>query len=422
MDDATRPLLASSPCPYSTQLRKHLVGGRRRRKSVAGSANQLQLVINMISAGLGSGIFALPWSTAGASVIPAVSIIGLVLFLNAWTISIVVEAGERYQIFDLGSLLGKLPGRLGRGAQVVCNVILWISTYLCLVSFLLVITDCISVCVDLGAHSREKTVVLSCALILPLCHLDQKRLSMTSAVTVLATVNVFWHIASCLVQVEIAQPVCLLGFSWGLIAMFSAMMQSVVMQMCVLPMYLELKDRTPKKFRDVTRVSFVVLMFLFSSFAVFGYEAFGQETQSNVLLELPLTQWGVFSRLGAAAAAVGVSPLFIHPMLASVKDRAPSVVSTARIGVVVCTGITAVHVRDLGAVNTVAGALSCATFVALVPCLIGLNLVAKSADPRWRTSMFALLGFGVVVSVLGLFVQDNYATSTASVCLWSQSW
>merc|ERR1711868_248264 len=71
-------------------------------------------------------------------------------------------------------------------------------------------------------------------------------------------------------------------------------MQSVVMQMCVLPMYLELKDRTPEKFRDVTRVSFVVLMFLFSSFAVFGYEAFGQETQSNVLLELPLTQWGVF--------------------------------------------------------------------------------------------------------------------------------
>merc|ERR1712136_716566 len=183
----------------------------------------------------------------------------------------------------------------------------------------------------------------------------------------------------------------------GLIAMFSAMMQSVVMQMCVLPMYLELKDRTLEKFRDVTRVSFVVLMFLFSS-------------------------WAVFSRLGAAAAAVGVSPLFIHPMLASVKDRAPSVVSTARIGVVVCTGITAVHVRDLGAVNTVAGALSCATFVALVPCLIGLNLVAKSADPRWRTSMFALLGFGVVVSVLGLFVQDNYATSTASVCLWSQSW
>merc|ERR1719223_1431087 len=72
-----------------------------------GNATTTELVVNLITCGLGTGVFTLPWSTAGSSVVPAVAIIGFVLGLNAWTISIIVEAGERHQTFNLGSLMGR---------------------------------------------------------------------------------------------------------------------------------------------------------------------------------------------------------------------------------------------------------------------------------------------------------------------------
>ena len=49
---------------------------------------------------------------SGSSVVPAVAIIGFVLGLNAWTISIIVEAGERHQTFNLGPLMGRIPGAM----------------------------------------------------------------------------------------------------------------------------------------------------------------------------------------------------------------------------------------------------------------------------------------------------------------------
>lgn len=38
---------------------------------------------------------------------------------------------------------------------------------------------------------------------------------------------------------------CFMGISWGSAAMFASMMQAVMLQMCVLPMYGEMKDREP---------------------------------------------------------------------------------------------------------------------------------------------------------------------------------
>lgn len=76
-----------------------------------GKATQCQLVLHLAKAGLGPGSVSLPWSTAGASAIPAEVIIGLLLVINAWTLSIVVEVGEWHKTFDLG--LSKLLGSNG---------------------------------------------------------------------------------------------------------------------------------------------------------------------------------------------------------------------------------------------------------------------------------------------------------------------
>merc|ERR1719156_500262 len=98
--------------------------------------------MNLVTGGLGAGILSLPWSTAGASVVPAVAVIAATLLVNAWTISVLVRAAERHQTFDLGGLLALLPNGIGPYAQAFTNLGIWFSMYLCLIGYMVIVADC----------------------------------------------------------------------------------------------------------------------------------------------------------------------------------------------------------------------------------------------------------------------------------------
>lgn len=394
-----------------------------------GTATARELAMNLITAGLGTGIFTLPWSTAGSSALPAILIIGVVLTLNAWTISLIVQAGERHQTFNLGALLGRLPGNSGVAAEAAVNVFLCVSQYLCLVSYVIVMADCFHT--SLPFECRRSLFVLAAAVIvLPLCFLDQSRLSFTSTAAVLAIANIFANIAAQFVSAELTGsqvPVCYFGVSTGSIAMFSAMMQTVIIQMCALPMYQELENRSPAKFCGIVNFSFGVLFVLCSAFAVIGYFSFGKAVHSNVLLNLPNTHMGHISRLGAAVSVAAVYPIIMNPMTAplrtsSVVSRFGSgVASFAVVCIVAASAAAALVVQDLGFVNVVNGALSCGVFVALAPSLVGLNLLGqRSQKTVFRGLMYCLIAGGLLFAALGLIVTDNYADSLASTCAWGR--
>jgi len=390
-----------------------------------GNATTTELMVNLITCGLGTGVFTLPWSTAGSSIVPAVAIIGFVLGLNAWTISIIVEAGERHQTFNLGSLMGRIPGALGRVSEATVHIVTWVSTYLCLVSYIIVIVD--SLDSVMGTFHRSSLAILAGTAVLPLCFLDQKRLAFTSTLAVIATANVFIVIFGQFMHSELdgTRPwSCFLGVSTGSIAMFSAMMQTVVIQVCILPMYEELKDRSPQKFNKIVVVSFSFLFVLCSAFAVIGYLAFGPAVSSNVLNNLPATQWGHLTRLSAAAAVLAVYPIIINPMIAPLRNPAivmnPTIAPVATVAVVLASMFAATFVNDLGFVNVVNGSLSCGAFVALAPSLVGLYLLeSKSLGSEWRIAMYGLIVFGTVFSVLGGLMTDNYTQSLKAACLWA---
>jgi len=390
-----------------------------------GTATSSELMVNLITCGLGTGVFTLPWSTAGSSIVPAVAIIGFVLALNAWTISIIVEAGERHQTFNLGSLIGRIPGALGRVSEAGVNFFIGMSTYLCLVSYIIVIID--SLHSVMGSYHRSSLAIMAGTAVLPLCFLDQKRLAFTSTLAVIATANVFMVICGQFVHTEIdgtRPPSCFMGVSTGSIAMFSAMMQTVVIQVCILPMYEELKDRTPQKFNRIVVVSFSFLFVLCSAFAVIGYLAFGPSVSSNVLNNLPATHWGHLTRLSAAAAVLAVYPIILNPMIAPLRNPTivmnPMIAPMATVAVVLASMITATFVDDLGFVNVVNGSLSCGAFVALAPSLVGLYLLgSKSLEGEWRFAMYGLIVFGTVCSVLGGLMTDNYTQALHAACMWA---
>lgn len=387
-----------------------------------GTATSSELVVNLITCGLGTGVFTLPWSTAGSSVVPAVAIIGFVLALNAWTINIIVEAGERHQTFNLGSLMGRIPGTLGRVSEGTVNIVMWLSTYLCLVSYVIVIVD--SLHSVMGLYHRSTLAILAGAAVLPLCFLDQKRLAFTSTLAVAATANVFMVICGQFVHSEIdgtRPPSCFMGISTGSIAMFSAMMQTVVIQVCILPMYEELKDRSPAKFNRIVIVSFSFLFVLCSAFAVIGYMAFGPTVSSNVLNNLPATHWGHLTRLSAAAAVLAVYPIIINPMIAPLRNPTivtnPMIAPLATVAVVLASMLAATYVDDLGFVNVVNGSISCGAFVAFAPSLVGLYLLGQtSMVAEWRFAMYGLIAFGTVCSVLGALMTDNYTQALHAAC------
>ncbi|CAE7849695.1 unnamed protein product, partial [Symbiodinium necroappetens] len=134
-----------------------------------------QLTLNLVVCGLGTGIFTLPWSTAGASCTVGVLIVAGVLALNAWTIFILIEAAEVHQAFDIGSLLSSLPGALGRVAPPVVNAVIWIGGFFCLVSYVIVIADCAG---PMAGVAAWKLKALTSVLVLPLCFLDMAPVQM----------------------------------------------------------------------------------------------------------------------------------------------------------------------------------------------------------------------------------------------------
>jgi len=242
--------------------------------SMTATINSVQLAINLINLCFGVGVFSLPWSLAGASLIPGISITLGVLIVNYWTNMIVVEAAERKQIFEFGELLGSIPGSLGPILQTFYVTVNWLSCYIVLIMYLGVMADsALPYVAGTMIYDRSVLVTLFAIMLTPVCFLDMKYLSFTSALSVIVTVSIFFIVVQTLIERPLVDDLlvptpCMFGLSLGSVTMFSAMMQAVVIQTVVVPMYGQLENRSVRKFRNVLRFSFGFLFLFLMSFAI----------------------------------------------------------------------------------------------------------------------------------------------------------
>lgn len=210
---------------------------------------------------------------------------------------------------------------------------------------------------------------------------------------------------------------CMFGSTLrGNFSMISAMFQAVVIQMCVLPMYEELEDRSPQKFDKIVAVGFGILFFLFCGFSIVGYLLIGPEVQSNILKDLPHNIGSSIAQVGTMLVVSCVYPIMVYPMIApilagqgrilGVSRRIVAVV--AKVVVVIAVMFTALFVEQLGLVNIINGAMSAGIFVALVPSVIGLALLESGTCTK--VGLLLLLIVGITVSAMGLVFSDNYVS------------
>lgn len=345
-------------------------------------------------------------------------IVAGVLLLNFWTISIIVRAADKYAVFDLGSVIRQLPGRAGPALEFITNVFVWISMFLCLVSYIIVIHDSAENFVkDTWLDNRLLLVTLASILVLPLTFLSQRLLEKTSTVAIAINVYLFVLVGVLYCQQASNDNLpqsCIFGVTIkGNFAMITVMFQAVIVQMCVLPMYQELEDRSPQKFDKIVAVGFGVLFFIFCGFASVSYMLYGPTVESDILTQLPHNAWGDLAKIGVIFVVACVYPIMVYPMIApliasdGMFGMSPTVLATsAKFVIVLGALLVASRVDSLGVVNVINGAMSAAVFVALVPSVVGLCLLDTS--PPGKIALTVLLVVGLLVSGLGFIFKENY--------------
>lgn len=374
-------------------------------------ATAVQTALNLTTAALGSGILSLPWAGAGASVGMAVALTGFALLLNGWTTLIVVEAGEKYQVFDLGGLLALLPGRLGTISQVANNVLIFASQCLCLVSYCTIVGDAVFAVLP---RFRTLGIVIFALFVLPVSFASMRYLAFTSTLAIAVVFYIFGY----LVYLSFADPLyttaghelCVFGVAAGTVSMFSALINGTILQVFVLPIYAELENRSVAKFRRVMFASFTFIFVLYTGFLFAGLGAFGRVVKSNVLNSMPDGTPATIARVSMSVVMLGVYPINVKPMTAMIRDKRLTFLTTV-IVVGTTLGVALAGV-ELGVINTLNGALEVGAFVTIGPAL-----VAVYALQARRCPMLVLMVFGAVLSAVGLFVVDNYVNDLVASCL-----
>lgn len=443
------------------------------------TATVTQLTTSLIVGGLGAGVLSMPWSAAGASVIPSIIIAILVLGINAWTIMILVITAEKYQEFDVAALLSKLPGRMGKISFWVFNGLVWLTMFGCLIGYMIVVADAMVPATGEAAvfssypfNSREFWIISSSVILIPICFLPMKYLSFTSTLSLVVTIYLLVLINYNWAVDDTPKAICYMGIGRGSIAYLSTMMYSVAIQMCVLPMYQELENRTPKRFFKVIVYAFGALMITYCTFSVSGYFSFGGTVPSNVLTAhwAALSQNVVYSvRLGTVLVVIGVYPVMMFPMIAPLRNlkaredkkrttnsdlarissdmtapfladnssdspinirgsssasssvtkimTQPWVIPVVTIVIIACAMALAFVIPNLGEMTIINGAASCIGFIALCPFLIGFYMMGSGTCTR--IGLVCLLVAGSVIGILGFVYKDNYIQDVDQEnCLW----
>lgn len=437
-DDATTVSTVDTPTPDSPLSWASADSPKSSHAECKRSkASLFSVIANLVMSGLGAGILSLPWAMAGASIIPSVITIAVVMALNASTIMILVVAAERHQAFDLGALLAHLPGGIGPAVQAFNNVLIWISVFLTLVGYIVVMTDSLEpfavswLGLDMtrDVHFwlvRAPLLAASGIIVLPICFVDQQRLAVSSVVGICVTIYLFIVVAILFAKHGVAPECCIAsGIHEGTLTMFSTLMQCAIIQMCILPMYEELENRSPRRFGVAVMAAFGSLALMFAAFSVVAYTVFGPHVQGNVMMDFPHDIFGDSARVGMTAVTLAVFPIMMLSMITPIRHWEETtgrtngnLAAVASVCIVAASSIGGAFVGRLGALNAMNGALQVSFFIGLAPGLTGLYLLGRE-DVAWRVAMYALIVVSTILSVVGAMYTDNAVNQIADTCLWS---
>jgi len=350
--------------------------------------------------------------------VPGAVVQAFVMLVMAETCCIVAEACEKYQAFDIGKLVRLIPGPLGSVTECLCNLVIWVGMFMCLVGYMIVSVDIVLPMVSSGPlDSRVVLIMISTACCLPLCYVNQQYLAFSSFLAIAVNIYLVLLVAyQFLVSPWTGEPSCTFGYGKGIVSLYSTIMMAVVMQMCTPPMYKTLEHRSVARFRKVVYTSYSFLFLLFTGFQTVALYAFGPLVPQDILVSLPGNVAGNAARLGMLGVILGVYPIMMIPMVAPILDAewgGKSMASFTKAGIAVSGMVVAFFVTQLGVLNVINGSFTVVIIVTLAPGLVGLYLVEKN-----KIMMRLLIAMGAVTSILGFLLPENYVGDVQRACFW----
>jgi len=378
--------------------------------------SMLTMTVNWITAGLGVGMLSLPWSAAGASVIPGAMVNAVVMFTMAYTMVIVAEACEKYQTFDLGALVRHLPGRTGPVMSGLSNLIIWVCNFMCLIGYMIVVADSVlPMLSDSPLKSRTLLIAAMSSICLPLCYVDQNYLAFSSWLAIAINVYLFVYVGylSAITPWE-GTPMCAFGLGKGMASMCNTVVMALSLQMLVPPMYETLEYRSVARFRTVIFTAFGFLFLLFVGFQTAALYAFGPYVPQDLLASLPHDVAGNTVRFGMIGMVLGVYPLMVMPMVAPIRNvewGGKSMAKWVTLGIVASSMAASFYVTQLGVLNVLNGAIIVLIICTLAPALLGLQL-----QKNWL-AMMMLVVVGSALLVCGILLPENYVDEVQNSCL-----
>lgn len=379
------------------------------------SASPTTVTLNLIGGSFGIGIFSLSWTVAGSSIVSSIFVFAIVVIVNAWTVHVLVRGAEKYDVYDLGSLLSKLHPRISRISQYTVNITNYAVLLIGQINYTTVMAVALKDIMGNSGWSAIASRVTVGAVMLPLCFLNQKYLNVTSGITI--TLNLFIFGIICYLPKR-PTGTCALGIGEGTMSMVASFEQAIVIQMCALPMYQDMKDRSPARFCRSVNTAFLVVFFLFSAYFTLGYLTFGPEVHGLILRSFPDDPFGEMGRIAGGISVVGCYPIFEQAMVAPIWNlksdmRWPFYVAATVITVGGTTALS-IFISDYAILNVISGCICAVVFVCLVPCVVGYSLLELSGFER--TGLMVLLVIGTTIGILGFFYSDNYVGGMH--CFW----
>merc|ERR1712137_1521270 len=313
----------------------------------------------------------------------------------------------KYEAYDLGALTSHLPPPFSTGAMVVTNGAIYAVLLTVNCSYTNLMAGALATAMGEGPEPAILHCIIVTVLILPLCFCNQEYLKFSSGVTVVVTLYIF---VLMVMQPKNTQGACVVGIGKGFLSMSSVMMQAIVIQMCVLPMYKELQDRTPKRFDRAVQISFTALFVIYAAFSVVGYLTYGPGVNSNILNSLGSDAWGKSGRIIGGFSVVGIYPVLAQSMVAPIwnsehKLRLPCY-GFAMVVTVSIPMIISFFIHSLGALNVFSGAIQVIAFVGFIPAVVGyfLRKRTRSRVIAYTVLFLVSLAFGIA----SFFLNDNH--------------
>ncbi|AAZ13587.1 amino acid transporter, putative [Trypanosoma brucei brucei TREU927] len=389
---------------------------------------------NMASTTLGGGIIGMPAATNSSGLVMGLFYLMLISSVTVFTMHNLSIAAERTNTHTFEEVTRVL---LGRGAAYILAAIRAFLGFSACVAFVISLGDIMSSILN-GTNApdfwKEKsgnrvlTVIVWACCMLPLViprHVDSLRHVSTCAVTFMVYFVIVIVVHSCLnglpeniksVSVGKSDTAEIILFNTGNKAIegLGVFMFAFISQVTAYEVYVDMKDRSVRKFVIAATVANALCFVLYALTAFFGYMDFGRDVTDSILLmydpvnepEMMVAMVGILVKLCVSYALLAMALRnSLYSIVGVTADKLPFWKHC--VTVLVLSGIILLLGLFIPKINTVfgfAGSITGGSLGFIFPALLVMysgDFTWQKVGPAYYIATYLLLAGGVFVIVFG---------------------